>query len=86
MNHDRIVSAAMSLRAMSPELWEQFVFAIREASAQTTSDMARCPPELLLRAQGMAIMMQELVQVLVEAPKLHETLRGKHGQERNFHP
>jgi len=84
MSREKIVSAAMSLRAISPELWDQFLHAMRQHSAETTQAMARCDPAMLLRAQGMAIAMQELVQTLQEAPTLHEHIGKTHyGQERN---
>jgi hypothetical protein len=74
-SHDRLVQTAMVLRAESPHGWESFVMAMREFAAATTTEILRCPPEMLQRAQGMALAANELAQVLNEAPKLHDKMQ-----------
>lgn len=73
----RIVETAMLLRAVAPDLWEQFVLAMREYAAATTSEMVRCPPEMLPRAQGMAITANDLAVTLVSAHKLKDRPHGQ---------
>jgi hypothetical protein len=72
----RIVEAAMRLRAESSEGWNEFVLAMREYSAATTTEMLRCPPETLPRAQGMALAAHDIATTLMTAPKLYEKARG----------
>ena len=74
----RIVDTALALRAEAPEGWEQFVMAIREYAAATTTEMLRCPPELLPRAQGMALAANDIATTLQNAPKLKDKII--HGQ------
>lgn len=71
----QIVIAAMRLRASSPEAWEQLIVAVREYSARSAMEMVKCPPEQLVRAQGMAQMAQELTTLMMDAPKLYERMQ-----------
>jgi hypothetical protein len=71
----RLVEAAMRLRGEAPESWDEFVLAMREYAAATTSEVVRCPPELLLRAQGMALCANDLAMTLLNAPKLYDKMR-----------
>lgn len=75
-NTEKLVAAAMLLRAAAPGSWDQFVAAMREYSAGTTAEMVRCPPELLMRAQGMAIAASDIAMTLATAPKLHEKMQN----------
>jgi hypothetical protein len=68
----KIIDAALVLRAESPDGWERFVEAMREYAAATTAEMVRCNPELLLKAQGMALIANDIANILVNAPKLKE--------------
>lgn len=70
----RIVETAMLLRAAAPESWDQFVMSIREYAAATTSEMLRCDPSQLMRAQGMALAANDLSQILQNAPKLKDKI------------
>jgi hypothetical protein len=72
---DRLVIAAMALRAEASHGWDSFVMAMREYAAASTTEILRCPPEMLQRAQGMALAATELAQILNEAPKLHDKLQ-----------
>jgi hypothetical protein len=72
-----LLEAAVSLRAVAPELWERFLVALRTHSALTTAEMTRCDPQLLMRAQGMAIAMSELVGALVSAHEQLEKTRTR---------
>lgn len=72
----KIVDAAMRLRALSPEVWEQFVYAIREYAAMQATEMVRCPPELLLKAQGMALTANDIAATLQQAPQLYEKMKN----------
>ena len=78
-----LVRAAMALRAESPEMWTGFLGAMREYAVEVQGEMIRCQPEMLVRAQGMAIMANEIASVLEDAPALFEKLQGaRHGRER----
>lgn len=72
----RIVDTAMRIRAESHEAWNEFVMAIREYAAGTTAEMLRAPPEMLPRAQGMAMTANDIATTLMNAPKLHEKARS----------
>lgn len=72
----RIVDTAMRLRAESHEAWQEFVLAMREYAAASTSEMLRAPPEMLLKAQGMALAANDIATTLMNAPKLHEKARN----------
>lgn len=72
----RIVDTAVRIRAESHEAWNEFVMAIREYAAGTTAEMLRAPPEMLPRAQGMAMTANDIATTLMNAPKLHEKARS----------
>ena len=76
----RLVDAALELRGEAPQAWENFVLAVREYAAATTTEMVRCPPELLMRAQGMAIAANEISATLQTAPKLKERMLNGHSE------
>jgi hypothetical protein len=73
---NRIVAAAMRLRAHSSDDWNEFVSAMREYAAATASDMVGCQPELLLKAQGMAYTANVLAMTLNNAPAIYEKIRN----------
>ena len=82
----KLVDRAMNLRGQAPEAWDEFLAAVRDYSAQVTAEMVRCPPELLSRAQGMAIQAGEISGVLNDAPRLYEKMMqhkmgARNGQE-----
>jgi hypothetical protein len=85
-----LAAAALRLRAAAPDAWEEFLMAVREYAAIAASEMVSCPPELLLRAQGMAIASHEIMKVLVNAPATHERnqvqrhVRSNHNQRNGF--
>jgi hypothetical protein len=68
----RLVDAAMQLRAGSPTEWQQFCLALSAYAANVTIEMVRSPPELLLRAQGMAIAAHEIATIMNDAAKLKD--------------
>jgi hypothetical protein len=68
----RIVETAVRLRAAAPETWEEFVMAIREYAAASTTEMLRAPPEMLLKAQGMALCANDIATTLLNAAKLKD--------------
>jgi hypothetical protein len=70
-----LLEAAVALRAADGALWDRFMIGLRTHSASVTADMARCDPALLLRAQGMAIAIQELSSTLAQAPDTLERYR-----------
>ena len=71
----------MALRGSEPDVWDVFVKAVGAYAQQVTMEMTKHPPDTLLRAQGMAIAINEFASVLAEAPQLHaktmETKRGR---------
>lgn len=82
-NMGRLVKASMVLRAESPHGWQEFVTAMGEYAATVTTEMVRCPPELLSRAQGMAIQATEISGILRDAPKLYEQANEAQLRKRN---
>jgi hypothetical protein len=74
---ERLIKASMALRAEAPQGWEEFVAAIREHAAGSAADMVRCTPEMLVRAQGMAIAINELSNALSQAPTIYEKMQGR---------
>lgn len=79
---DEVVIAAVELRGAAPAAWETFVAAVRVHAAAQVSEMLKCPPEMLLKAQGMAQGANEISQLLINAPKLYGELqerRRRHG-------
>lgn len=86
MNQDverALVSAALGLRANNPDLWQRMLAALDAYRLETATKMVDCAPEMLPRAQGMALAAKELMETLVRAPELHnkmQELRGRrHG-------
>lgn len=78
----RVVETAMALRGTAPELWRDFVAAVQDYGAQVNGEMVRCSPDMLARAQGMAIQATEFSSVLEQAPKIHEKyLQFKQGKQ-----
>ena len=75
-DYSRLVQASMALRAEAPEGWQEFVMAMREQAATMTGEILRVPPEMLLKAQGMAIMAHELSSVFNDAPKIYEKMQN----------
>jgi hypothetical protein len=75
-----LVEAAMRLRGEAPAGWETFLEALRMHQSQVVAEMVRCQPDMLPRAQGMAIAIVELVNTLREAPQKYEKFRkAQHG-------
>ena len=62
----------MALRAQAPDSWEHLVEAMNGYSAQVLAETLRAPPELIVRAQGMAIQANEIAGILRDAPKMYE--------------
>lgn len=65
----------MLLRAMAPGEWDRFVQAVRGYAAEANVEMLRSEPALLLRAQGVAVALNELSSVLATAPQAMDRMR-----------
>ena len=77
-----LLEAAVAMRGAEPIIWQHFLVGMRLYAAQITSDMIRCPPELLLKAQGMAQSITELSQTFQTAPEQLEAMtRSQHGKD-----
>jgi hypothetical protein len=85
-DNSRLVISAMALRGSAPHEWESFVTALREYAAQQIAEMLRAPPDMLLKAQGMALGMQEISQMMNEAPALYDKLGQRSGHARRTDP
>jgi hypothetical protein len=72
----KIVDAAMRLRAHAPEDWAEFVAAMREYAAAQASEMVRCSPEMLNKAQGMAQTATDIAMTLHHAPQLYDKMKN----------
>jgi hypothetical protein len=64
-----LIQSAMMLREGAPAAWDSFVVAMRRYSATVNAEMIRADPDKLLRAQGMAIMANEIAMLLHKAPE-----------------
>lgn len=76
-----LVRAAMLLRGEAPAAWTGFVGALEEYAAGVTAEIMRADPSVLMRAQGMALMVHEISAILRDAPKTFDKMqqlqRGK---------
>lgn len=70
----RLVRAAVHMRAHNSDAWDEFVKAFQEHSAQVLTQMMTCPQEKLQMAQGMSIMAAEYAQIFVKAPDTYNAL------------
>lgn len=71
-----LVVAGMMLREASPQAWDNFVLEMRKLSAAVNTEMVKASPDLLLRAQGMALMANEIALTLVNAPETYDRMRN----------
>jgi hypothetical protein len=71
-NMGRLVQASVVMRGESPHGWQEFVSAMGEYAAAITADMVKCSPDMLPRAQGMAIQATEIAAIVRDAPQLYE--------------
>ena len=78
-DNTRLLVASMALRGAALSEWESFCAAMREYTALQVTEMLKSPPEMLLKAQGMAIGMNEISKIVNEAPTLYEA-RRQHGR------
>ena len=78
---EELIEAALSLRGAATDEWTAFLEAMSEYTADQTAKMVDCPPEMLPRAQGMAIAVRELATLFATAPQLHQRMqeKRKHG-------
>lgn len=78
-DNTRLVEAAVRLRAGAHgDTWDNFLMAMREYAAHSTTEILRASPDMLYRAQGMAIAANEISSTLVKAPEIYEkTMQGK---------
>ena len=90
---NNLVSAAMALRASAPSAWEHFLQTMDEYSREMAQALLTSPPEALAKAQGMALSINELTQLLINAPRAYDKLQAaklgkqQHGrQPGNFRP
>ena len=78
-----LVEAAVALRSDAPASWQKFCDAMQAYSYQITDQMVKCPPELLPRAQGMALQANEITGILNDAPKLMEKIQAARMGKKN---
>lgn len=71
-SNERLIEAAMALRAGAPEQWARFVDAMNGYSVSMLGQMISCDPALLPRGQGMALAAHEIAGLLRDAPKIYE--------------
>lgn len=69
-----LVERAMQLRSQNPDAWNALLAEMQRYTNEITRMMVSSPPELLLRAQGMALGCSELTTILIEAPKTYEAM------------
>lgn len=71
-----LITTGMLLREASPQAWDNFVQEMRKLSASVNAEMIKADPALLMRAQGMAIMANEIALTLVNAPEHYDRMRN----------
>jgi len=62
----------MELRAAAPHQWQPFLVALAEYASSMQGEMVRAAPEMLMKAQGMAVAANEISSILINAPKLQD--------------
>ena len=67
-----LVDAALRVRGEAPAAWDEFLRAVQIYQAAQTAEMLRADPSLLMRAQGMALALNELFNTLRDAPKIKD--------------
>lgn len=76
-----LVRRAMAVRGAASAEWDEFVLSMRAYAATMNTEMLKCSPEMLPRAQGMAIIAHEIATVLYEAPKIYNKMQEhQHGR------
>jgi hypothetical protein len=71
----KLIEASVRLRQEAPSTWEPVALALREFAAEAALEMVACPPESLLRVQGMAQMAQEIATQFMNAPQNYDRMR-----------
>lgn len=82
----KLLEAAMGLRGSAPDVWVEFLKALDEYSAEVSASMLSSPIESLQRAQGMALSINELTQLLMNAPKAYDKLQAAKMGKRDVRP
>jgi hypothetical protein len=72
-----VIEAALSLRGAATDEWTALLEALNDYAADQTAKMVDCPPDMLPRAQGMAIAVRDLVALFTNAPQLHQKMQEK---------
>jgi hypothetical protein len=83
VDYDKLIDSCMALRGSSRAEWENFVSAMQNHSAQVLAEMMSCPPEMLSRAQGMAMEAGKLAGVMATAPQLYEQRLVSQARKKN---
>lgn len=65
----------MILREQAPQQWDIFLRGIQLYAASVAADMVKADQSQLARAQGMALMVQEISLLLKNAPEQFEKYR-----------
>lgn len=77
-----LVQRAMQLRAQNPDAWNALVAEMMRYTQQVTKLMISAPPDLILRAQGMALGANELTEILRTAPETYEKMQAAEQRKR----
>jgi len=62
-----------------------FLEVMNDHVAEQTTKMIDCSPEMLPKAQGMAVAVRDLVTLFINAPQLHQKMQEKKMQEKKRH-
>lgn len=82
-DQQKLIEAAMALRAHNTAGWELFVSAMGEYAAQVLALTMSADPALVLRAQGMALQAGEISKILREAPQLYAAMQAQRQRAPN---
>jgi hypothetical protein len=83
--HNELIRAAVVMREASLQSWNHLLLAMASYATVKNEEMLRASPEALLRAQGAAVGVRELVQILGDAQNSYDKIRATENVKRAQH-
>lgn len=77
-----LLEAAVRLRGVDSDSWDRFLQALNTHAVSATAGMMRATPDVLLKAQGYAIGLNELAELLIDAPNQLDKARNRNNARR----
>jgi len=69
---EELIPVLMRLRGAAPQAWDEFVMAMRRMAAIKAAELVRAPTETVHQVQGQARAWEDIVEMLINAPKKAE--------------